>query len=171
MRALRSAFTIVLAVIAITGAPTAASASLSLDGSFTSTVTKPSFTGDCPPDAAGECGSIDLDGLGTADWTYIFGPTFEPQGHCFAVDGTFILTLRSDGSSTAGALTGVFCPRPSATAHERAAAVQYGNPYVEDDTITFTAGTGQFDGLVGTASFHTVSAGARFTGWLSGSLS
>jgi hypothetical protein len=43
--------------------------------------------------------------------------------------------------------------------------------FVEDDSITFSFGTGQFAGLSGTASFHTFSAGARFTGALRGTLS
>ena len=42
---------------------------------------------------------------------------------------------------------------------------------MEDDSITFTDGTGQFTGLSGTASFHTFAAGARFTGTLKGTLS
>jgi hypothetical protein len=59
----------------------------------------------------------------------------------------------------------------SDTAHQHAGAISYGNPFVEDDSIAFTGGTGQFAGLSGTASFHTFSAGARFTGTLKGTLS
>jgi hypothetical protein len=42
---------------------------------------------------------------------------------------------------------------------------------VEDDSIAFADGTGQFDGLSGPASFHTFSVGARFKGTLTGTLS
>ncbi len=37
---------------------------------------------------------MQLVGLGTADWAYAFGPTFEPNGRCFDVDGTSDSELR-----------------------------------------------------------------------------
>jgi hypothetical protein len=55
------------------------------------------------------------------------------------------------------------------TAHQHAGGVSYGNP--EDDSIAFAAGTGQFDGISGAASFHRSGAGARFTGTLKSTLS
>jgi hypothetical protein len=81
------------------------------------------------------------------------------------------MSLHSDGSTVSGPLTGLFCPKPSGTAQQHAGAISYGNPFVEDDSITFSFGTGQFAGLSGAASFHTFSAGARFTGALRGTLS
>jgi hypothetical protein len=160
----------VLAIGTVAMTPAAASALVSLDGSFSTVVVKPNFTSHCPSGVADECGTIQLVGLGAADWAYAFGPTFEPNGRCFDVDGTFTITLQSDGSTISGPLTGLFCPRSSVTGHQHAGAISYGNPSVEDDSIAFTGGTGQFAGLSGTASFHTFSAGARFTGTLEGTL-
>jgi hypothetical protein len=167
---------VIVATILATGigaaAPAGASASVTLNGSFSTVTTKPNFTGPCPPGvAANECGTIQLTGLGTADWAYAFGPTFEPNGRCYNVDGTLTLTLQSDRSTISGPLTGLYCPRPSATGHSHAGAISYGNPFVEDDTIAFADGTGLFAGLSGAASFHTFFAGARTTGTLEGTLS
>jgi hypothetical protein len=166
---------LIIAVIMATGivamAPAGASASVTLDGSFSTVIVKPDFAGRCPSVPAAECGTIQLAGLGAADWTYAFGPTFEPDGRCFEVDGTFTITLQSDESTISGPLTGLFCPRESDTAHQHVATISYGGPFVEDDSIAITDGTGQFAGLSGTASFHTFSAGARFTGTLTGTLS
>jgi hypothetical protein len=166
---------VIIATILATGigsmAPAGASASVTLNGSFSTVITKPNFTGLCPSGVADECGTMQLAGLGTADWAYAFGPTFDPNGRCYNVDGTLTLTLQSDGSTISGPLTGRFCPGPSATGHAHAHAISYGNPFVEDDTIDFAGGTGKFAGLSGTASFHTFSAGARFTGTLKGTLS
>jgi hypothetical protein len=158
--------------IVAAAAPAGASASVTLSGSFSTMVPKPDFTGHCPSGvvADSECGTMQLAGLGTADWAYAFGPTFKPDGRCFDVDGTLTLTLQSDGSTISGPLTGLLCPRLSDTAHQHVGVISYGNPFVEDDTIAFTGGTGQFDGLSGTASFHTFGAGARFTGTLTGTL-
>ena len=150
--------------------PAGASVSVALDGTFSTVLVKPSFAGSCPSGVADECGTMQLVGLGTADWAYAFGPTFEPDGRCFAVDGTLTLTLQSDGSTISGPLTGVFCPRPSGTAHEHAGAISYGNPFVETDSVAFNEGTGRFDGLSGVAAFHTSGAGARFKGTLTGTL-
>jgi hypothetical protein len=86
------------------------------------------------------------------------------------VDGTLTITLESDGSTISGPLTGVFCRRASETEHQHAGAISYGNPFEEDDSIVFTDGTGQFDGLSGVASFHMSAAGARFKGTLKGTL-
>jgi hypothetical protein len=151
--------------------PSAASASVSLDGSFSTAIVKKDFAGLCPSGVADECGTMQLVGLGPADWAYAFGPTFEPDGRCFDVDGSLTITLQSDGSTISGPLTGLFCPRPSGAGHTHGGAVSYGNPFVEDDNIAFTDGTGQFDGLSGTASFHTFDSGARFAGTLKGTLS
>lgn len=172
MPGIRRLLLIVLATGIVAVAPAGASASVLLDGSFSTVVVKPDFTGSCPSVVEpGECGTIQLAGLGAADWTYVFGPTFEPDGRCFDVDGTFTIRLQSDGSTISGPLTGVFCPRPSDTAHQHSGAISYGNPFVEDDTIAFANGTGQFQALSGTASFHTSGAGARFKGTLNGTLS
>jgi hypothetical protein len=165
-----------IGIVLITGfaavAPAAASASVTLDGSFSTVIAKPDFTSHCPSGVVddGECGTMQVTGLGTADWAYAFGPAFEPNGRCFDVDGTFTITLQSDGSSISGPLIGLFCPRSSDTAHQHVGLISYGNPFVEDDSIAFTGGTGQFAGLSGTASFHTFGAGARFTGTLKGTL-
>lgn len=162
---------IILATGIVAMAPAGASASVTLDGSFSTVIVKPNFAGLCPSGVADECGTMQLVGLGAADWAYVFGPTFAPNGRCFDVDGTFTLTLQSDGSTISGPLTGLLCPRLSTTAHDHAGAISYGNPFVEDDSIAFTNGTGQFGGLSGAASFHTFAAGARFTGTLKGTLS
>jgi hypothetical protein len=148
-----------------------ASSSVILDGSFSAVVVKPGFAGLCPSGVADECGTLQLAGLGVADWAYLFGPTFKPDGRCFDVDGTLTITLHSDGSMISGPLTGIFCPDPSETGQQYAGAISYGNPFVEDDSIALTGGTGQFAGLSGTASFHTLGAGARFVGTLKGTLS
>ena len=156
----------------ITAGSAGASASITLDGSFSIKATAPSgVAGICPSLVAPECGTVELAGLGTADWEYQFGPTFEPVGRCFDVDGTFTLTLQSDGSTISGPLTGVFCPRPSEAGSQHPQGRAFGNPFVEDDTVLLADGTGQFDGLSGSASFHTFSAGARFAGTLEGTLS
>ena len=155
-------------VFGVTAAP--ASTTAALDGSFSTTLIKPDFAGSCPSRVADECGTVRLVGLGAADWTYTFGPTFEPNGRCFDVDGAFTLTLQGDGSTISGPLAGRFCPRASRAGHEHAGAISYGNPYVEDDTIAFAGGTGQFAGLSGTATFHTFSAGATLNGTLQGTL-
>jgi hypothetical protein len=174
MRAIHGVL-IIVATILTTGtatmAPASASTSVTLDGSFSAIVIKPDFAGLCPSGAADECGTMQLAGLGTADWAYAFGPAFEPDGRCFDVDGTFTITLQSDGSTISGPLTGVFCPDSSGTGNQHAGAISYGNPFTENDSIAFTGGTDQFAGLAGTASVHTFAAGARFTGTLKGVLS
>jgi hypothetical protein len=114
---------------------------------------------------------MQLAGLGKADWVYFFGPTFEPNGRCFDVDGTLTITLQSDASTISGPLTGVFCPGPSEAGDQHSRLHSFGNPFVEDDIVEFNDGTGQFEGLSGTALFHTLSAGARFKGTLQGTLS
>jgi hypothetical protein len=167
MSTIRGLLVIIAAILApgvAAVAPAGASASVTLDGSFSTAIVKPDFVSLCPSGVADECGTMQLAGLGVADWAYVFGPTFEPDGRCFDVDGTFTLTLQSDGSTISGPLTGLFCPRPSATGHTHGGAVSFGNPFVEDDSIAFTDGTLQFAGLSGIARFHTFSAGARFTG-------
>jgi hypothetical protein len=166
---------IIVATILVPGiamvAPTSASASVTLDGSFSAVVVKPDFAGLCPSGVADECGTMQLAGLGAADWTYAFGPAFEPDGRCFDVDGSFTIKLQSDGSTISGPLTGMFCPNSSGTGNQHAGAISYGNPFTEDDSIALTGRTGQFAGLSGTASLHTFAAGARFTGTLKGTLS
>jgi hypothetical protein len=174
MPRIRGLLLIVLAMLAtgiVVVAPAGASASVTLDGSFSTAIVKPKFVSNCPSGVADECGTMHLVGLGAVDWAYVFGPTFEPNGRCFDVDGTLTITLESDGSTISGPLTGRFCPRSSATGHQHAGAISYGNPFVEDDSIAFTDGTGRFAGLSGVASFHTFSAGARFRGTLKGTLS
>jgi hypothetical protein len=168
-------FVTIVATAMLATVPAGASASVTLDGSFSTTVTLPSVKGGenpaCLSGVADECGTIQLVGLGAADWAYAFGPTFEPDGRCFDVNGTFTLTLQSDGSTVSGPLTGLFCPNPSGTGHSHRSVKSYGNPFSEDDRIAFTGGTGQFEGLSGTASFHTRIAGAAFKGTLKGTLS
>jgi hypothetical protein len=161
---------IVLATGLVAVASAAASASVTLDGSFATKVVNKDFVSACPSGVADECDVIQLVGLGTADWAYVFGPTFEPNGRCFDVDGTFTLTLRSDGSTISGPLTGVFCPNASASGHQHRSPNSYGNPFSEDDTIAFANGTGQFAGLAGSATFHTRVAGAQSKGTLKGTL-
>jgi hypothetical protein len=165
---------ITVLVTALLAVPRAeASDVIDLDGSFSYRFLKPTFAGLCPSEVADECGIIQLDGLGAADWAYVFGPTFEPTGEksCFYVDGTFTLMLHSDGSTISGPLTGVFCSRLADPAHQHAGSISWGNPFIEDDSIQFIDGTGQFAGLYGTASFRTFSAGAVFEGSLTGTLS
>jgi hypothetical protein len=163
-----------IAIAALSAGPIAlvqASASVTLDGSFSVAIVKKDFVSLCPSGVADECGTMQLVGLGAADWAYTFGPTFEPDGRCFDVDGTLTITLQSDGSTTSGPLTGLFCPLLSGSGHQHSGAISYGNPFVEDDSVVFADGTGQFDGLSGTASFQTFDAGARFKGTLQGTLS
>jgi hypothetical protein len=167
---IRRLLVITLAAAAFAAPPAAADTSITLDGTTSFFIVKKDFTSLCPSGVADECGTMQLVGLGVADWAYAFGPTFEPNGDCFDVDGTFTVTLQSDGSTISGALTGAFCPVPSATGHDHSFIHAYGNPFEEDDTIAFTDGTGQFDGLSGTANFHTLIAGARISGTLTGTL-
>ena len=170
MSATRRRLVIALAAGIAAVAPAAARAAVPLDGSVSTAVQKPNFTGHCASGVNGECGTIQLVGLGTADWVYLFGPTFNPDRRCFDVDGTLTISLRSDASTISGPLTGLFCPRQADTAHQHVGLISYGNPFVEDDTVAFAEGTGQFAGLSGAATFHTFGAGARFTGTLKGTL-
>jgi len=165
-------FGIALTAAMVVAAPAAADDVVDLDGTVFTVVQKPNFTGHCPSGVADVCDVIELVGLGTADWAYTFGPLFEPSAkkRCFDVDGTFTITLHSDGSAISGPLTGVFCPRLAEPAHEHAGRISYGNPSTEDDIIQFETGTGQFAGLRGTASFHQFTAGAVFRGTLTGTL-
>jgi hypothetical protein len=163
-----------VATLVLGTVPAGASAAVTLDGSFSVVATKPTADAQtnpfCPSGVADECGTMELVGRGVADWAYDFGPTFEPNGRCFDVDGTFTLALQSDGSAVSGPLTGLFCPDPSETGHSHRSQESWGNPFSEDDTIAFAGGTGQFDGLSGTASFHTRAAGASIKGTLKGTL-
>jgi len=161
---------IALATTTVGVAASSASASVTLNGSFSGATPKPTFVGNCPSGVADECGTIQLVGLGTADWAYTFGPTFEPNGRCYDVDGSFTLTLQADGSTISGPLTGTFCPGPSDVGHQHQGPISFGNPFIEDDAIALANGTGQFQGLSGTATFHTFSAGARLKGTLDGVL-
>ena len=157
------------AMVTLITAP-AASAALLLDGSFDRAVLKPEFTGStCAPGVNGnECGVMQFSGLGPGDYVYRYGSIFEPNGTrgCFAIDGTFTITLQSDGSSISGPLRGVFCSLSG-----RRTPQAYGNPFSEDDTVNFATGTGQFAGLRGTANFQQFAAGARNRGTLTGTLS
>ncbi len=145
---------------------------LDINGAFSEHVTRPAFTTKCPAGTGDECGSMELVGIGIADWNYVFGPTFVPTGQkgCFMVDGTFSLTLQFDHSFISGPLVGVFCSRLADIGHQHAGSISYGNPFYEDDAIQLGDGTGRFVGFHGTATFHTFSAGAVFQGTLTGSL-
>jgi len=154
----------------LAAAPAAASGSVRLDGSFSSKTIKPDWTGTrCPSGAGDECGVLQLVGLGAADYVYIYGPMFEPDGRgCFDIDGTFTITLQSDGSRISGALTGLFCG-PGESAHQLDTPA-YGGPRGEVDRVEFTDGSGQFEGLHGTAAFSQREAGAQNKGTLAGTL-
>lgn len=152
--------------------PAEASASITLDGSFARVITKPTYTltSRCPSGAGDECGTFQMVGLGPADYVYMYGPTFEPTGKkgCFNIDGTFSITLQSDGSTVSGPLTGVFCG--PGNSHVQVGTPAFGGPRSEDDTIAFGGGTGQFTGLHGAVAFSQSSAGAEWKGRLSGVL-
>jgi hypothetical protein len=162
---------IALATAIVGVAAPSASASVTIDGSFSTATAQKDFLGLCPSKVADECGTMQLVGLGTADWAYTFGPTFDRDGRCYDVDGSLTITLQSDGSTISGPLTGVFCPLLSDVAHQHVGAIAFGNPFREDDTVALANGTGQFQGLSGTATFHTFDAGARFKGTLNSILS
>lgn len=146
-----------LAIAVLVQGSAGASTSLTISGSSSTATQKPRLTS-CAS-GANECGTVLLAGLGAADWDYVYGPTFTPDGKCYAEDGTVTITLRSDHSAVSGALTGEFCPK--ASSNNNGADNSYGNPYVEDDTIAFADGSGQFAGLAGNVHFHSESAGAR----------
>jgi hypothetical protein len=150
----------------------AAPGAVVLDGSFSTTVIKPDFTGStCPANVDGdECGVIQFPGLGPADFVYVFGPTFQPNGtmDCFEVDGTFTIMLQSNGSTMSGPLTGVFCV-PGGSFRE-GVPHSYGAPFSEHDTVELAHGTSQFVGLHGTADFRQFSTGALIRGTLTGTL-
>jgi len=160
----------VLAMIGLAVAPASASTTVVLNGSFDRTVLKPEFTGStCAPDVNGdECGVLQFTGLGAADYIYVYGPTFEPNGTrgCFTIDGTFTIRLESDGSTISGPLGGVFCSLSG-----RRTPQAYRNPFTEEDSINFGNGTGRFAALRGTAIFQQSAAGARNRGTLVGTLS
>jgi len=150
-----SGATLALASVLLISGPAGASTSLTISGSSSTAVQKPRLVR-CP--IAGECGTIVLDGLGVADWQYVYGPTFEPDGRCYREDGTFTITLRSDQSSISGPLTGSFCPGPAAA--NEGSDNSYGNPYVETTLVALSDGTGQFAGLAGDLRYDATSAGA-----------
>ena len=160
-----SAATMGMATVLLISGPAGASTSLTISGSSSTAVQKPRLVR-CP--IAGECGTLVLDGLGVADWQYVYGPTFEPDGRCYQEDGTFTLTLRSDQSTISGPLTGTFCPGPAAA--NQGADNSYGNPYVEDTLVALSGGTGQFAGLAGDLAYDAASAGARTRVSLQGTL-
>src|SRR3954447_7887724 len=145
---------LLLAALAATAlvavAPAAASAAVTLDGTFSRVVKKPDAPR-CPADLIGECGTLQMAGLGAADYVYEYGPTFEPTDgkHCFAEDGAFTITLQSDGSTISGPIDGIFCTRWSSQASKGMGSA-YGNPFDESFTIAFADGTGVFAGLSGT---------------------
>jgi hypothetical protein len=162
-----------VAAAAVLAASGTASSSVRLDGSFFRTFKLPSTdTIACPQNVDGnECGVIQFVGLGPADYVYKYGPTFEPSGQmgCFDIDGTFTISLQSDGSSISGALTGVWC-KPGQSGDRKGGWNSYGNPFSESDTIDFDNGTGQFAALHGSADFRQSSAGAAWQGQLFGLL-
>jgi hypothetical protein len=92
---------------------------------------------------------------------------FEPNGtrSCFVIDGTFTIRMQSGGSTISGPLSGVFCSLSG-----RRTRQAYGNPFSENDTVSFATVTGQFAGLRGTANFQQSAAGARNRGTLTGTL-
>ena len=162
---------VALAVATLVAGPaTSAQAAVVLDGSLFKLITAhdPS-AGICSP-GVNECGVIELAGLGPADYQYVYGPTFEPNGTqgCFTIDGTFTIILRSDGSSLSGPLNGTYCT-PGRAAF-RSGGHSYGNPFSEDDVVAFGAGTGQFAGLGGPVRFAQSVAGAVYHGALTGTL-
>ena len=151
--------------------PAVAATSVTLDGSWFSTTTKPEWEGTrCPSHEGDECDVMQLIGLGPADYVYVYGPLFEPNGQkgCFDIDGTFTITLRADGSRISGPLTGVFCG-PGESAHQLGTP-SYGGPQGEKDNVEFAAGSGVFAGLHGTAAFTKSEAGAQSRGTLTGTL-
>ena len=159
---------LVAAVVVVLGAPTAgASGPVELDGSFSLRTIRKDFALCSISD---ECGVLQMAGLGEADYTYAYGPTYEPTSKkgCYLVDGTFTITLRSNDSSISGPLTGVYC-RPGAS-ERQVETPTYGNPFRENDTVQLAGGTGQFAGLHGTAAFSQRSAGAVTEGSLTGTL-
>jgi len=164
-------FLVVIVTTGIVAVPAGASASVTLDGSFSIAVQKPNFAGICPSGVADECGTMQLIGLGAADWAYV---SVRPSSQTAAAS-PWTAPSRSccsqTGARSPGPLTGGFCPRPSATGHQHRSPKSFGNPFVEDDSVAFAGGTGQFAELFGVASFHTFSAGARFKGTLIGTLS
>jgi len=166
---MRRLLPLILVAGAIAAVPASANASITLNGSFSSVITKKSST--CPSGVADACGTMQLRDLGAADWAYAYGPLFDADGRCFNVDGTLTLVLRSDGSTVSGPLTGRFCPRASVSGQQHESPASYGNPFVETDTVLFGGGTERFAGLSGTAIFRTAFAGARLTGTLVGTLS
>lgn len=162
-----------VAAASLLGAPAAsASSSIRIDGSYKVVIINPDWPGTrCVSGLGDECGVFQLVGLGPADYVYAYGSTFEPTAKkgCFYVDGTFTVTLQSDGSSISGPSAGVFCG-PGGS-HAQAGTASYGNPNRETDTIEFANGTGQFAGLQGTLTFGEFSAGAIGFGTLYGTLS
>jgi hypothetical protein len=158
---------------ALAFAPSAqATSTVSIDGSYKVIVVRPESGTRCPSGLGNECGVFQLTGLGAADYVYVYGPTFDPTGTrgCFYVDGTFTITLRSDGSSISGPSSGVFCA-PGVSGPSQQGKPSYGNPQNEHDTILFSAGSGQFAGLHGAVDFSEADAGAYLVGSVRGVLS
>ena len=85
------------------------------------------------------------------------------------IDGTFTITLQSDGSTVSGPLTGVFCG--PGNSHAQSGTPSFGNPRGETDAIRFSGGTGQFAGLQGTVAYSQQEAGAHAAATLRGTLS
>jgi hypothetical protein len=171
MRRLRAVTFVGTMSAAVLGTSSAfASATVTIDGDYSFANTRPAFQG-CPSNVGGdECRVLDLRGLGLADLVYVYGQTFEPAGpSCFDVDGTFTLTLRSDGSTISGPSTGRFC-RPGSSGVQRGGP-SFGNPQNEHDSIDLADGSGQFAGLHGTVAYAERSSGAHFEGTLQGTLS
>jgi hypothetical protein len=166
------AMLLALAAATLCGAVSAqAATSITIDGSYNYTVVRPDSGSRCPSGLGNECGVFQLAVLGPADYVYVYGSAFEPTGNrgCFYIDGTFTITLQSDGSSVSGLLSGVFCA-PGNSGPSQEGKPSFGNSQSENDTILFSGGTGQFTGLQGTVSFSEFTAGARLTGILEGTL-
>jgi hypothetical protein len=167
------AMLLALAAATLCGAVSAqAATSITIDGSYNYTVVRPDSGSRCPSGLGNECGVFQLAVLGPADYVYVYGPTFDPTGKlgCFYVDGTFTITLQSDGSSVSGPSSGVFCA-PGYSGPSQQGKPSYGNAQSENDTIRFSGGTGQFAGLQGTVAFSEFTAGAYLIGSVKGVLS
>jgi hypothetical protein len=67
-------------MVATASTASAAVSSVVIDGAFATTTIRPRLTSRCPSGAGDECGVFQLVGLGSADYVYVYVPTFEPTG-------------------------------------------------------------------------------------------
>src|SRR5512138_3731016 len=114
-------FMLVLAMALFAVQPAAASQAITLNGSFVYFFPRQAAlagsTGLCPSGIAFVCQTVQLDGLGAADWTWTDNNTWAPNGDpgCYNGTATFTLTLRSDGSTISGPTTAIYCRKASLT--------------------------------------------------------